>query len=123
MSILDDKTLIKRQYLEGVTIFKTGDEAKEAYLIAKGEVKIYGDEDDIKTEIATLGEGDIFGEMSLIKNKTRSADAVATIRTNLVVISNKTLQEKMEQADPLISALIHMLVQRVYALNKTNILK
>ncbi len=64
MSILNDKTLIKRQYIEGVNIFKEGAEAEEAYLIHEGKVRIFINVDGTEQELAILEAGEIFGEMS-----------------------------------------------------------
>lgn len=119
-SLSDDKTLVRRQYIEDVSIFEAGDVAEEAFLIEEGEIRIFKEEDGIKHEIAVLGEGEIFGEMALIKNTSHTANAVATKRAVLIIITQKALKEKLEEADPLIAALIHMFVKRIYKSNENN---
>ena len=63
---------------DGKEIFQEGDDSKSLYFIAQGSVtlsrKSVGDDQLIFIE---LGEGEVFGEMSLIGKKTRSATAIA----------------------------------------------
>ncbi len=117
MSTFDDKTLMKRQYLEDVVIFEDGDSADEAYLIEEGSIQIYRKENGVRHDIATLEEGEIFGEMSLITGKKHTSYAVATEKTLLVLITEKTIEEKLKDSDPLIQALVHLLIKRIYRSN------
>ena len=105
--------LVKQQFMEGTTVFSAGDMANEAYLIETGSITIKKGEKDI----ATLGQGDIFGEMAVIKNVDHSSSAVATEKTTVVVITKEVFITKMEEADPLIAALLHMFVKRLYKSN------
>ncbi len=117
MPLTDDKSLLRRQYIEDVTIFESGDEAVEAYVIEEGGVQIYRKEDGVRHDLATLGPGDIFGEMALIKKSNRTSFAVATERTVVAIVTKELLEEKMQNSDPLIKALVHLLVKRLYRSN------
>lgn len=59
----------------GKRIFGEGDLGDEAYRIVEGRVEISIQEDGQKLVLATLGEGEIFGEMAMIENRPRSATA------------------------------------------------
>lgn len=117
MSFFGDKSLKKRQYIEGVTVFSADDDAKEAFLIEDGEIEIYRENEGSRQEIATLGAGEIFGEMALIRNKKHTSFAVAAKRTLLVVITEEILMEKLEKADPLIKSIVYMYIKRIYQSN------
>lgn len=117
MAFFDHKTLNKRQYLEGVTVFSVDDDAAEAFLIEEGEVQIYKENNGQRYDIATLGVGKIFGEMALIGNRKHTSFAVAMKRTQLVVITDKILMEKLENTDPLIQGIVHMCIRRLYQSN------
>ena len=57
----------------GDTIFRKDDEGSRLFIVRSGSVKI-GLAD---TELATMYPGDIFGELSVLDGKPRSADAIA----------------------------------------------
>ena len=64
----------------GELIFQTGDEGDVMYLVNEGDIEIRRGE----TILSVLSAGDIFGEMALISNEPRSADAVA--KTDCVLL-------------------------------------
>jgi CRP/FNR family cyclic AMP-dependent transcriptional regulator len=53
-----------------------GTSADKAYLLISGEVSVRKD----GKEIATLGPGDIFGEMGIVAHKLRTASVISTSR-------------------------------------------
>jgi CRP-like cAMP-binding protein len=63
-------------------VFKEGDTGDEMYGIVEGEVELR----IADRVIRTLGVDDVFGEMALVDNTTRSATAVATTDSVLAVI-------------------------------------
>lgn len=68
----------ERRFPEGAYVFQEGDEGKEMYVILEGRVMICkyipgGGEE----ALAILDRGDFFGEMSLLDEEPRSADARA----------------------------------------------
>lgn len=69
----------QQQLSPGDVIFRKGDQGDYMYVVMSGEVDIVLDGQHIRT----LSSGEIFGEMSLIDDSPRSADAVA--RTNCVL--------------------------------------
>ncbi|MCX7984416.1 MAG: cyclic nucleotide-binding domain-containing protein [Bacteroidetes bacterium] len=75
----------KREYLRGEPVFYQGDPGLGMYIVQKGEVSITLTTKEGKTdEIAVLGEGDFFGELALIDEAPRSANAVC--RTDCLLI-------------------------------------
>lgn len=118
MSLFNDKNLKTREYMEGVVIFSAGDKPKEAYLIHEGEVEIYRREESVRHNIATLTDGDIFGEMAIIQGKEHTSYAVAKTKTHVVLIPERMLKEKLGGSDPLIQAIIHNFTKRLYKSNE-----
>lgn len=119
MDLLNDKSLISREYIEGVHLFKQGDEAKEAFLVYSGAVRIYKKDGNEEKELAILGSGEIIGEMALITHKDKhSSYAVAHEKSVVVVITKDALQKKLSNADPLLNTMLLKLAERVYKSNQ-----
>lgn len=67
----------------GAVVFNRGDAAHEMYAVVEGSVEIRkGDR-----VVATLGPGEVFGEMALIDSEPRCATAAALTNCKLAVIN------------------------------------
>ena len=74
-TILSDPTQL-RDFSAGATIFQTGQPGDEMFIVQEGEVDIVVG----GRVVETVGPDGFFGELALIDNAPRSADALA--RTN-----------------------------------------
>ena len=76
------------KYPANHVIFKEGDKGDKLYVILKGKVRISKQIEGIGEEaLAILGPGSFFGEMSLIDDFPRSADAITNEPVELLTIS------------------------------------
>jgi EAL domain-containing protein (putative c-di-GMP-specific phosphodiesterase class I) len=103
----------QKSFKKGEIVFREGDVGASAYIIDSGSVEIFVDKKNGKHVISTLGRGEIFGEMAIIDGSNRSASAVATEDTELVLISKDQLIERIKLADPTVSFLVTILLNRV----------
>lgn len=103
-----------RGFEKGEVIFSEGEIGDCAYLIDSGrvEIQVAGIDGDI-TPVAILGVGDIFGEMAIIDSGERSATAVALDHCELVEVSKTQLNERIEDADPIVRFLLSILLNRL----------
>jgi CRP-like cAMP-binding protein len=62
-----------REYPAGARIFAAGEHGDEMYVVLEGEVSIMAQ----GKVLETVARGGIFGEMALVDDSPRSADAVA----------------------------------------------
>jgi CRP-like cAMP-binding protein len=76
------------EHPEGAVIVKEGDFANAFMAIEEGSARVLRDGE----QIGELGPGDIFGEVGLIENETRSATVEATSRVRLIKIEHWELQ-------------------------------
>jgi len=78
---------------EGSVIINEGDPGTSMYLIASGEVKVYtrGAGSAGSLYLARLGEGDFFGEVSVLSGKPRTATITASQRTELLRLDKEKL--------------------------------
>ena len=70
--------LVEKTYAPGEVIFQEGDTGRTFYLIAEGSVRISKEGRGGKQEtLGFLDAGDFFGEIALLDNEPRSAQASA----------------------------------------------
>ena len=99
---------VRRLQLSQVLVEELGDERSERT----------HDDGKIK-ELATLGPGEIFGEMALVIDHVRAASVEALENTNLIVITREVLQRKLARSDSTVQAIFKMLVRRMAVANET----
>lgn len=78
-------------------IFREGEEATALYVIRHGTVSIRRAGKDKNLEVAQLGTGAHFGEMSFADGNPRSATAVALERTELLQIGFDSLADYFDK--------------------------
>mgnify|MGYP005634176693 CR=1 FL=1 len=106
------ESVYREEYPSGSHVFREGEPGSCAYVIERGAVEISTLHQGRKIAISSLGEGDLFGEMALVDSELRSASAMTTEETVVVVISLDQLREKLEQADPLITFFTRNILER-----------
>lgn len=104
---LDDEPAIEIQFLQkGQYLFKDGEEAKAAYVVAAGCIGIFRTVDGKNSPVGRIRKGEFFGEMAILDGSNRRATAVALEDTTLSLISKESLEEKMEASDKLIRTIL-----------------
>jgi len=84
LGIIESKVYVRR-YADGERIFKEGDPSLGVYVIKSGAVNIIRPGPDGPPQLlATLTNGDFFGEIGLIDDGPRSATAVAYGETEAI---------------------------------------
>ena len=74
-----------RRFSTGAVLFHQGDAGSEFFLVIDGRIRIERD----GLHIVTLGPGSNFGEMAMLDDPTRSATAIATRPTELLVVKKE----------------------------------
>ena len=96
----------------GQTLFEEGDRPTSAFLIEQGELEISTHREQKVVKLAHLGPGDLLGEMAVIDDSPRTATAVALSDCVLLAIDRKQIAERLDQADPIIRALLEGQLKR-----------
>ena len=68
-------------------------------------------------DIAVLTDGDVLGEMALLSDGKRSADAVAIAPTRLLLITRDEFDERVTAMDPVMRQIARILVRRLREAN------
>jgi CRP/FNR family cyclic AMP-dependent transcriptional regulator len=85
-----------RKYDGSAYLFREGDVGQEMYIIVEGRVRISKDVPGIGEEaLAILEKGQYFGEMAMIDESARSADAIAHTPCTVWVIEREKLDQLM----------------------------
>ncbi|HEX8155208.1 MAG TPA: cyclic nucleotide-binding domain-containing protein [Thermoanaerobaculia bacterium] len=82
---------------EGSVIISEGDPGTSMYVIVSGEVKVYtrGTGNSGSVYLAKLGDGDFFGEVSVLTGKPRTATITASQRSELLRLDKEKLDNAL----------------------------
>ena len=108
----------ERAVSAGEEIITQGEPAMEAYLVMAGTFTVTLTRGDKTQTLATLGEGEIFGETALFKGSDYGATVTAASDGVLQPITPDILDERIKQCDPLLKAVIRMLMIRLRKANE-----
>jgi diguanylate cyclase len=93
-------------------LFREGEAPTVAYLIESGEVEISTERDGKLWVLSKLGVGDLLGEMAVIDDAPRTADARAISDCVLFQIDRAQISERLLGTDPIIRALLEGQLKR-----------
>ncbi len=113
-----DDTQFNRVYPKDTMIFTESMPGQELYIIQKGSVKITKVVNNTEVLLAVLKAGDIFGEMSLIENKPRSASAVAYEDATLLAVNRENFGRMVRSQPQIIARLTTLLAERIWFIYK-----
>lgn len=99
----------------GETLFRTGDTGRELYLVVSGEVEVrIGTTEHHHKRLASYGPGTFFGELALLREGPRAADAIAIGQAALLALSRQDYErltsEHPRAAIALLGAICDVLV-------------
>ena len=100
-------------YPKGKLLFRQGEPGTAAFIINSGSIGIFREVEKKKMPLATLREGELFGEMAVLDGSPRMASAVTLEPCTLMVISVETMNQKMGRTDPFVKALLSMLMSNL----------
>ena len=91
-----DGLLHERQFLKDEVIFDKGDEGQAIYIIIDGSVSIWPQGKPSDGQLIELGPGTFFGDLALLDNSVRSAQARAAVNTTLAVFFRADFMSLLE---------------------------
>ena len=104
----------ERSFPKGSVIVFEDDPGDALYLVARGQVKVVLiGEDGREVILSVLGEGNFFGEMSLIDEKPRSATVIAMVDSVVLVLRREDFQSRLRTSPEIAIALLRELSRRL----------
>ena len=85
--------LVRRVGKVGETIVREGDPGDSMFIISTGEVRATIESNGQQLPVATLRDGDFFGEMAVLSGEPRTATVTAVKNTELLELSRENLRE------------------------------
>lgn len=96
LEALEELLLVMHQQhvTQGTLLFKKDDPGDEMYIILSGKVRIFiHNEDEQEFTIRHFGQGEIFGEFTLLDQQTRSTSADVSEEADLLTLNRATFLE------------------------------
>ncbi len=106
------------QVSKGAVIFRQGDPGREMFVVAEGRISLTIGEGGREREVALLGPGEFFGELSLLSDAPRTATAEATEDSRLLVIGKDVFKMMMWDDLEIVLRMLNILGRR---LSQTNL--
>jgi EAL domain-containing protein (putative c-di-GMP-specific phosphodiesterase class I) len=97
----------------GSHLFRAGDAADLAYLVEDGQIEIWVGSEDAPQRVALIGSNGLVGEMAMLDGAPRSANARAVVPTRLLPIGRVTLEERLNDADPMVKLVTTVILSRM----------
>ena len=85
-------TLNQEHFGPGEIVFRQGDHGDRVYLLVKGEVEVFREENGIEESIARLRAGECFGEMALLSDAPRNAGIRALTEADVLSVYRHDFQ-------------------------------
>src|SRR5687768_3588031 len=102
-----------RRYESGDVILREGDPGETAYIIDQGQVEVTKQLDDRAVHLAYIGAGDVFGEMSMIDDRPRSATITAVEPTMVREIHRESFYDGLQSHPEVALNLLKVLFERL----------
>lgn len=101
----------------GQTIFREGEQAESVYLLRSGEVEVVRQSERDEVRIAVIGEGELFGEIAVIRGQTRSTTLRALGPASALEIPRADFLKAFPDDNPLTLKILRTLCGRLLDTN------
>ena len=106
------------EYGPGQAIVRQGEQGDTLYLVARGEVLVRVRIDAGEREVARLGRGALFGEMSVLTGEPRTATVVALGDAALLAVDRDAFERILSREPDLAERLAEVIARRRMALDQ-----
>ena len=106
--------MVEAPFVRGEAMTRQGAQAHWLYIITKGsaEVRVAVDGDKLIKKVATLGDGDFFGEMGLMTGEPRTATVVAETDVLCYRLDKEAFNDILRRRPEIAEDISHILARR-----------
>jgi CRP/FNR family transcriptional regulator, cyclic AMP receptor protein len=113
------RVAIPRSFPAGVRVFHEGDQSDACYLVRSGDLRVTREHSDGRAiALATLGRGDIFGELAMLDGQARSASVETLSDSELLALPAADFRRLLAQHSQISVKLIAALTRRLRETNE-----
>ena len=106
------RAAVSHIFAPGETVIRAGDPGSSMFVVHNGKVAVQINDKGRLRTVATLNEGDFFGEMALFTGEPRTANVVALEETEVLEIGHKAMKGIFETNPGLVESLSYIIVER-----------
>jgi CRP-like cAMP-binding protein len=113
------RVAIPRSFPAGVRVFHEGDRSDACYLVRTGDLRVTREHSDGRAiALATLGPGDIFGELAMLDGQARSASVETLSDSELLALAAADFRRLLAEHSEISVKLIIALTRRLRETNE-----
>jgi small-conductance mechanosensitive channel len=99
-------------FAPGETVIRAGDPGSSMFVVHNGRVCVQVSESGRARTVATLSDGEFFGEMALFTGEPRTANIVALEETEVLEIGHAAMKQVFDTNPDLVESLSHIIAER-----------
>ena len=113
------RVAVPRTYPKGVRVFHEGDRSDACYIVRSGDLRVTREHPDGRAiALATLGPGDIFGELAMLDGEARSASVEALSDCELLALPAGDVRQLLRGSSEITVKLVVALTRRLREANE-----
>jgi small-conductance mechanosensitive channel/CRP-like cAMP-binding protein len=103
---------VRHVFAPGEMVIRAGDPGSSMFVVHNGRVRVQVNENGRPRTVATLNEGDFFGEMALFTGEPRTANVVALEETEVLEIGHGAMKRVFDTNPDLVESLSFIIAER-----------
>ena len=103
---------VRHVFAPGEAVIRAGDEGSSMFVVHNGRVQVQISENGRPRPVATLNEGDFFGEMALFTGEPRTANVIALEETEVLEIGHAAIKRLFDTNPDLVESLSFIISER-----------
>ncbi len=103
---------VRHVFAPGELVIRAGDPGSSMFVLHHGRVRVQVNDNGRPRTVATLNEGDFFGEMALFTGEPRTANVVAMEETEVLEIGHAAMKRIFDNNPDLVESLSFIMAER-----------
>ena len=103
---------VRHVFAPGETVIRAGDPGSSMFVVHNGRVRVQVPDNGRQRTVATLNEGDFFGEMALFTGEPRTANVIALEETEVLEIGYAAMKSVFDSNPDLVESLSFIIAER-----------